>query len=257
MLDHEIINAVLQGLPTSFLARLGNRWLAFCQRIEFALSNQEPPLSALKFALEKTNPHIVQLIARFLKETQRVAPLPSFTRRQKEVLVVLRTFGPGTCAQLSRVLSQDRSHTHKRLKLLVASGLVAKFHRWDGVYYLASRIPLDSLAADQVYEFFERLANSANGARTDSGAQDPQPAAAHPVAANPPIESHATTATNATSATSAMPPPGKSSHNFLNRRSSIPTTRRLYSLKNMQETNDRLPESTDHLIDRLTNRPID
>jgi predicted transcriptional regulator len=57
--------------------------------------------------------------------------------RQKEALIALRVAGVASLAQLSRVLLQDRSNTHKRLNALVSKGYAMKFFRPGGIYYFA------------------------------------------------------------------------------------------------------------------------
>lgn len=198
MLTKDIIRAVLQGLPSSSLPPLGHPYLLFCQRIETALKYQVPPLPALKHALQEADPWGTRALSRSLKETRTVQhlSLPALPKRQKELLVALRVFGPATCAQLGRTLSQDRSHTHKRLAALVASGLVSKCTHWGGIFYFAIASTLPQPQAAELEEILEGLADS------------PEPVHAH----NPFLP--ATPATTAANATSAMGLPQESYNIF-------------------------------------------
>jgi hypothetical protein len=137
MLTYDLIHAVLQGLPTSLLVHLGDPGLLFCERMQFAVQNQVPPAHALKYALEEASQADRIALVRIFKIINSVMALPDLTRRQKEALIALRSHGRISCGKLSRLLTQDRSHTHKRLAVLVEKGYAAKYVGLNGVSYFA------------------------------------------------------------------------------------------------------------------------
>jgi len=204
MLTKEIIRAVLQGLPSSSLPPLGHPYLLFCQHIETALEHQVPPLPALKYALQETDPWGTRALSRSLKETRTIQllSLPALPKRQKELLVALRVFGAATCAQLGRTLSQDRSHTHKRLAALIASGLVGKCTHWGGIFYFAIASTLPQSQAAELEEILERLPDT------------PEPVHDHNPFLPATPATTATSATTAANATSAMGLPQESYNIF-------------------------------------------
>ena len=199
MLTKQLILAVLQGLPASSLPHLAEPYRLFCERIESALKHEVPPLPALNYALTEASPRETRDLIRTLKETLLIQDqsLPSLSKRQKEVLVALRLFGPASCAQLARTLSQDRSHTHKRLATLMASGLVGKSTPPYGIFYFAISSPLPQALASDLDRILENF--------TDS----PEPV----LPPNPfEVATHATIATYATSATFATAPHRKNNN---------------------------------------------
>lgn len=191
MLTKQLILAVLQGLPASSLSYLPPPYRQFCERIESALKHEVPPVPALNYALQEASPRETLDLIRTLKETRSIQDqsLLSLSKRQKEVLVALRLFGPVTCAQLARTLSQDRSHTHKRLAALLASGLVGKSTPPYGIFYFAISSPLPQAVEADLDQMLENFSDS------------------EPVFPPNPFEvaTYATIATHATNATFATP----------------------------------------------------
>lgn len=137
MLTIEMLYAVLQGLPASHLDFLDPPWLHFCERIERALKAGLDPLTALKSALDTMGDYERRMLRKVLAQSRSVMPMTDLSYRQKEALIALRYAGAASLAQLSRVLVQDPSNTHKRLAVLVKKGFAMRFFRPGGIYYFA------------------------------------------------------------------------------------------------------------------------
>lgn len=69
----------------------------------------------------------------------------------------MRVAGVASLAQLSRVLLQDRSNTHKRLSVLVNKGFVMKFFRPGGIYYFAVPHRVDKSLKISVNDLLNKL----------------------------------------------------------------------------------------------------
>jgi hypothetical protein len=166
MITLELIYAVLRGLPARYLDFLDPPWPPFIQRIENALKNGQDPMSALRFALDSMNDWAKTVLRKTLSQVRPVMRLPGLSYRQKEALVALRSAGVVSLTQLSRVLVQDRSNTHKRLAVLVSKGYALKFFRSGGTYYFAITSPVEkslkhsvNLLLDQLIDETENLPN--------------------------------------------------------------------------------------------------
>jgi len=152
-----MLYAVLQGLPSSFLDYLDRPWVVFCERIERAMKAGHDPLAALRSALAHIGDWERETMKKALIEVQPVMQMPGLSFRQKEALIALRYAGAASLSQLSRVLVQDRSNTHKRLTALVKKGLAIKFFRPDGVYYFAIPAPMERSIKTGVNQMFNSL----------------------------------------------------------------------------------------------------
>ncbi len=160
MLTFEMLYAVLQGLPSSYLDHLDKEWIRFCVQIQLALEKGHDPISALRTAIQNAEGWQIESMRRSFKKMHTVMHLTGLTYRQKETLAALRVAGVASLAQLSRVLMRDRSDIHKRLAALVKKGLAIKFFRPGGVYYLAVSGPLQRSVKSAAHQaFFELMEN--------------------------------------------------------------------------------------------------
>ncbi len=162
MLTLDMLYAVLQGLTSNYLGHLDRVWISFCVRIQLALEEGKDPISALKLAFQKAQPWELYSMKEALREVMPVMRLPGLSYRQKETLIALRCAKVASLSQLTRVLLEDRSNTHKRLTVLVRRGLAVKFFQPDGVYYFAVPAPLEkevkSAVSQMIDQFLEELA---------------------------------------------------------------------------------------------------
>ena len=157
MLTIEMLYAVLQGLPASQLDFLDPPWLHFCERIERALKAGLDPLTSLKSALDTMGDWERRMLRKVLAQSRSVMPLADLSYRQKEALIALRYAGAASLAQLSRVLVQDPSNTHKRLTVLVKRGFAMKFFRPGGMHYFAVPGPIEKSLKVSVHELLNEL----------------------------------------------------------------------------------------------------
>src|SRR3990172_2203912 len=110
MLTLEMLFAVLQGLPASFLTQLDSSWQTFCGRLEFALRRHTDPLEALKNALLGASQQEIRYLGRALAMAESVMGLPGLSARQKQVLIVLRYEHAASLSRLHKLLNWDRSN---------------------------------------------------------------------------------------------------------------------------------------------------
>ena len=158
MLTIEMLYAVLQGLPATHLDFLDPPWLHFCERIERALKAGLDPLTALRSALDNMGDWERIMLRKALAQSRSVMPMPDLSYRQKEALIALRYAGVASLAQLSRVLVQDPSNTHKRMTVLVKKGFAMKFFRSGGMHYFAVPGPIEKSLKVSVNELLNELA---------------------------------------------------------------------------------------------------
>ncbi len=167
MLTFEMLYAVLQGLPSSYLDHLDKEWIWLCTHIQLAMEKGFDPISALKLAIQQAEYWQIVEMRRSFKKMRAVMNLTGLSYRQKETLVALRLAGVASLAQLSHVLIRDRSDTHKRLAALVKKGLAVKFFRPGGVYYFAVpgslKRPIRSAAHQMIVDLMETLLSDSGG----------------------------------------------------------------------------------------------
>lgn len=210
MLTLDLLFAVLRGLPASYLSHLELPWRVFCGRIQRALDLGQPPMAALKQALEHATEDEVLRLCKAIGEVNGVALLPDLSFRQRQALVALRYQNVASLSHLSRLLNWDRAHTYHRLSALVRKGYALKFYGDNGPSYLAIYEPVQSSVK---YEAFQLIQEFVAQLRARQG--------------------RATSATTATLATRATPAKPQS-------QGELATYRRLYSLADLQpaEIND-------------------
>jgi len=151
MLTLDMLYAVLQGLPPSYLTYLDAPLAYFCGRIHAALNNGHDPISALNLALKNSGPSAIQNIKKIFAQTKPVMHIPGLTFAQRQVLVALRYAKVASLSQLSHALVMDRANTNRRLIALAKKGLVLKFYSKGGAYYLPIPAPLDKKVKREVY----------------------------------------------------------------------------------------------------------
>lgn len=164
MLSLEILYAVLVGLHPQHFTHLVNPWSSFCYDIWNARSRGLDPQAALKAAFHELDPIYKRQFLHALKNLPEVMQLPGLTRKQKEVLMVLRTSEVASLAQLSCALVRDRGNTHRLLEHLVKKGFALKFFRKDGAYYYALPEPMPKAIKSSVHQMLASLLKSSSPA---------------------------------------------------------------------------------------------
>jgi predicted transcriptional regulator len=153
MLTLDLLFAVLQGLPASFLDQLDPAWQDFCRRLEFALQRHTDPLEALKEALQKASQREIRYLGRALAKAESVMSLPGLSARQKQALIVLRYEHAASLSRLHKLLNWDRSNTYRCLAALIKKGYVAKFQGESGPGYYAIERNLDNNTKSLAFKF--------------------------------------------------------------------------------------------------------
>lgn len=164
MLSIDLLYAVLQGLPSAHLQHLDHPWRIFCRDVEQALKGGQPPVAALRFALENSLDWQVTAIKKALAQASVVRQLSKLSHRQKELLVALRVAQVASLSQLCCSTLQDKGHAHRRLQVLVQHGHALKFYKPGGVFYMAVNAPISRHARSEVNSYILQLMNEIEGA---------------------------------------------------------------------------------------------
>jgi predicted transcriptional regulator len=180
MLTLEMLYAVLQGLPSSYLSFLDHGFAHFCWLVEQAFKEGHDAEGALRFAVSWSRESQFNAIKRVLAEVAAVSKIPGLSHRQQETLVALRYSKVASLRTLPQILNTDRSNIHKRLKVLVARGLAIKFFRPDGAHYFAIYSPLDRSVKTSVHRLVNDLWQSASASSTTTTTPTTTPTTAMP-----------------------------------------------------------------------------
>jgi hypothetical protein len=137
MLTLDLLYAVLQGLPPTFLTFLDPAWVFFCEHIAKAIRFQIPPLEALRYALQEASPWERKALKEALSLVGPASQVKGITYRQREALIALRQSGLSSLRDLCLILQQDPGNTHRRMAALVRKGHALRILLPQGVHYFA------------------------------------------------------------------------------------------------------------------------
>lgn len=137
MITHDMLYALLQGLPTKYLDHLPEPWPAMARRISQVLRSGSDYRAALRAAFQEAPPEELEALKKAFIIAWGVVHIPRLTYRQREVLIALRTVQVASLAQISAIVSQERRNTLRRLEVLANKGLLKKIMQPNGMHYFA------------------------------------------------------------------------------------------------------------------------
>jgi DNA-binding MarR family transcriptional regulator len=212
MLTREMFLALLQGLPAADLSFLDRPWNLLAVRIERNLKKGLQPPDALHAALDDSPDWERQLHLRAFLNEDPVLALPDLSPRQKDALIVLRSLGSCSLAQLSRLLMRDRSNIRRTLEVLVAKSYIIKYFRKDGPAYLAITSPLSDQQRSEAIEILQAYKEFLMEGSTGKEAPSPTTATTTTTTTKATTPTTATTPTSLTTATTPTMAPALAAH---------------------------------------------